>query len=272
MAPVILIKAQPAGSAGGKKPVNPAAAKPDKKPRQQHKLEDVLCAARKMMRLYDIEGYEKAVAFLRHALDQSPAYAPAHAALAEAFSLWGFRLELNGGSAESYYKLAVEHAAKAKQLAPERADSHRAVAVAHRRGAAADPKMRKEAILCALDLEPESADNWYEYWRAFGYSPADAAVKRALELDPSCPGIYIDLGVVLCEGGRLKEAERYLRHALKLVPRNSLVLYNLAMVLDRQGRRDEALKISHLAVQEHPKDPLVLEGHKRLVGGNDEPF
>ncbi len=242
------------------------SAPPKAAVRPRHKLEEVLRAARAKMRLLDIEGYEKAVAFLRHAIDEAPFYAPAHALLAEAYSLWGFRLELNGGRAESYYSLAVNHAETAVRLAPERADSHRAVSVALRRGAAADPQRRKEAILTALDLDPDNPDGWYEYWRAFGYSSSLSSIQRLVDLDGTNPAIFIDLGVVLCEEGRLAEAERYLRQALKLVPRNSLVLYNLAMVLDRLDRTDEARDALRVAHEMHPDDPLIVEGLQHFQG------
>lgn len=230
-------------------------------------LIDIMKKARAKMRLFDIEGYVKAVALLRHVINASPLYGPAHAALGEIYSHWGFRLELNGKAAESFYSLAMRHAKRALDLAPEQSESHRSMAVALRRGEYANDSRRKEEILTALDLDPGLAENWYEYWRAFGYQSTDPTILRAMELDPENPGMYIDFAVVLCGEGRLAEAERHLRQALKLAPRNSLALYNLSMVLDRRNAPKEALAVLRTAEEMHPEDPLVQRGLYLLTGG-----
>jgi len=230
------------------------------------RIQELFPKGREKLRLFDTEGFEDAVAIFRQIIDKAPSYGPAHAGIAEAYSYWGFRRELNGDESASYYALALQHAQQAGFYAPDRGDSHRALAVALRRGAAADPERRKEEILIALDLEPNSGENWYEHWRAFGYDPSEPSIRRALELDPNLCGAYIDLGVVLCERDRLDEAGAYLLRALKINPRNSLALYNLAMVMDRKGDPASAVKVLGNARKMHPEDSLIRWAWSRFQG------
>ncbi|MFC1679778.1 tetratricopeptide repeat protein [Elusimicrobiota bacterium] len=240
--------------------------KPQPQRRRGHALKEFLAKGRRQMRLFDTEGYELAVASFLQILDEAPGYGPAHAGLAEAYSYWGFRREINGEESQSYYALSLEHAEKAVDLAPDLGESHRALAVALRRGEHANAERRKEEVLIALDLDPNSAENWYEYWRAFGYQPHDTSIQRALELDPRLCAAEIDLGVVLCERDRLHEAARHLGKALEINPRNSLASYNLVMVLDRQGKGSAAREVLDRAREAHPNDPLITWATENFGG------
>lgn len=234
------------------------------------KITDLLDKAKDRMRLFDPEGYEEAVALLRRVLDKAPENAGAYAALAEVYSHWGFRREIIGQESQSYYDLSLECATKALTYSPERADTHRAMAIALRRGKRADAGKRKEQILVALDLNPNDAANWYEYWRAFGYDTSDSSIHRTLELDPFLCGAQIDLGVALCEEGRLEEAMHHLIQALRSSPRNTLAAYNLAMVLDRMGEQARALAVLNKAKEQQPDDPLIKKGIETLGGGGHD--
>lgn len=218
---------------------------------------ELVAEGKRFLMLFDQEGYAEAVAQYLQALAKSSGFAPAHAGLSEAYSYWGFRREIGGQESRSYYRLAFEHAEKALSLAPDRADSHRAMAVALRRGERSDPDRRREEVLAALELDPKDAHTWYERWRAFGYSLSDESIQRALEMDPRHIGAHIDLGVVLCDELRLNEALMHLMQAVQLNPRNSLAYYNLAMVLDRLDRSEQAVKALLKAQQMYRDDPLI---------------
>lgn len=216
------------------------------------------------MRLYDFEGYEAAVVSLMRAVDLEPNFAPAWAALAETYSHWGFRSEISGIDARPLYKMAFEAAQTAVRLAPERADAHRALAVALRRGEHADPVARRDESLTALDLDPKDASNWHEYWRAAGYQLPDGAIERCLEIDPRHGGARIDLGAALFSRGRFSEAAREFTLALQINPRSTLASYNLAMALGRLGNRPTAVQVVRRALKVRPDDRLLTDALKDL--------
>ncbi|MBI4345790.1 MAG: tetratricopeptide repeat protein [Elusimicrobia bacterium] len=226
----------------------------------------LLAAARRALALYDVEGWQEAVAVLREALELAPHDGACRAALAEAYAYWGFRREVSGLDCVDDYAMSLAEATEALKLAPERADCHRAMALALRRGEWANPERRREEVLAALDLDSGDPETWHEYWRVRGYDPEDPTLKRALQLGSGNCGLRIDLGVVLCERGRLREAEVQLRAALESNPRNALAHYDLAMVLWRGERTPEALALLRRARELHPEDPLLEDGLELMEG------
>lgn len=230
-------------------------------PHQEHYARGI-----QALRTFDLAGYELAVACFRQATDYAPQHAPSWAGLAEAYSYWGFRNEVAGEACEGLYEMSFECASRALRTAPERSDSHRAMAIALRRGPRADAVTRQEEILTALDLDPKDALNWYEYWRAGGYKVPDTALDRCLELDPWLCGAHIDYGAALCERGRLQEAAKEFALAVKVSPTNSLAHYNLAMVLLRLGHSPKAREVLERAIAARPDDSLILDGFKFLGG------
>lgn len=215
-------------------------------------------------RLYDIEGYEEAVVHLMRATDLTPSFGPGWAALAEVYSHWGFRNEISGIDGAPLYKMSFACAQAALRYAPERSDSHRAMAVALRRGEHAAPVARRAEILTALDLDPKDASNWHEYWRASGYQLPESSIERCLELDPRHCGARIDLGSALYSRGRFQEAAREFVQALQINPRNSLASYNLAMTTGRLGHRAKAVELLRRALKYRPGDALLGDGLKHL--------
>src|SRR5256885_1660826 len=90
----------------------------------------LLAEGRRMMRLFDPAGYEEAVSALRHALDLEPGSVAACALLAETYSYWGFREELNGRECQSFYDMAMELAEQAVAADADAPEGHRALSIA----------------------------------------------------------------------------------------------------------------------------------------------
>lgn len=222
---------------------------------------------RSMAKLFDLAGYEEAVAHFRHALELDPDCVSACVGLAETYSYWGFRREVSGLECQSYYDLSLEYASQALRMGPQLAESHRSLSVALRRGSHHDLDRSRAEILAAVDLRGDDAETWHQYWRAFGYDVSDPAIHRALQLDPRLCGAHNDLGAALCGNGRLAEAQARFQQALRLNPRNSLVQYNLAMTLDRQGLTQKAVALLRVARQMLPHDGLLESGWELLGGG-----
>lgn len=229
------------------------------------RLEPLFLEARRLMRLFDLEGYASAAARFRQILKLAPRSAAAHAALAETYSFWGFRREAAGQECLSYYDAAYALASEALRLAPERADGHRAFSLSIRRGAKRDRERAKREALLAVALDPNDGEAWHQSWRAAGYDLTDPAMRRARELAPSC-ALENDCGAALCEAGRMDEAVLRFMAALRINPRNSLVHCNLAMTLELKGMRTAAVEVLRRARALHPGDPLLARGWDRLAG------
>ena len=106
------------------------------------------------------------------------------------------------------------------------------------------------------------SDEWYE--RAFDLeenAPADAmhAYSKAIEFDDNQADAHINLGRLLQESGRLKEAEQHYRKALNCEPDSAVAAFNLGTVLEDQGRESEALDNYNSAV------PYLADAHHNLA-------
>ena len=70
---------------------------------------------------------------------------------------------------------------------------------------------------------------------------AEAAYRKVLALDPDHADAYLNLGALLCEAKRCKEAVALYDEALERKPGEALLHFNRAVALEDQGRWVEAL-------------------------------
>jgi tetratricopeptide (TPR) repeat protein len=92
--------------------------------------------------------------------------------------------------------------------------------------------------------DPATADEWYDAaldLEAVAVDAAEAAYRKALELDAAHPDAHLNLGRLLHEGGRLDEAEAHYRAAVAADPGSARAYYNLGVALEDLGRVDEAM-------------------------------
>jgi tetratricopeptide (TPR) repeat protein len=221
---------------------------------------DLYKEGRRLLLLFDIESYKEAVFCFMQVKSQLPDFCAAYASLAETYAYWGFRQEISGLDPWTYYSMSYENAEHALELDRESAEAHRAMAMAIRSGPRRNPALRKKHAQRAAQINPYNAENCWEAWRAGGHDPEDAAINKALALDPSLCGAHNDLGAALSEAGRDDEALYHLAHAEKINPRNALVHYNTAMVLFRKGLWDDALGRLKDGLRFHPDDRLLGSG------------
>lgn len=70
---------------------------------------------------------------------------------------------------------------------------------------------------------------------------AEAAYRRALALDPDLADAYLNLGALLCETGRCRDAIALYDLAIRRRPEVALLHYNRAIALEDAGRAADAL-------------------------------
>ncbi len=81
---------------------------------------------------------------------------------------------------------------------------------------------------------------------------AEAAYRRVIEVDPDHADAYLNLGALLCEGRRCREAVALYDQALSRHPGEALLHFNRAIALEDQGRNADALASYHESLRLEP--------------------
>ncbi len=107
--------------------------------------------------------------------------------------------------------------------------------------------------------------DWFD--RAVELEQADlegaiAAYRYAIEADASRIDARINLGRLLHEAGRLAKAERVYRDAIGLLGSDPVLLFNLGVVLDDMDRKREAVDAYEAALR---GDPALADCHYNLA-------
>ncbi len=122
----------------------------------------------------------------------------------------------------------------------------------------------------ALELDPAHAPAWAAladalmiglvrgaFVPAVALPDADAASRRALELDPDLGDAHGTLGIVRCFSGDLVGGMPSLERALELKSSNGTVYLMLTRALSALERHVEALAVAHTATQLDPMSALI---------------
>lgn len=199
-----------------------------------------------------------AVALLAPALARSPDDARLHLAMASSL------LDLPGR-----YREGLRHAQRAGQLAPDDPNVWRMAALAHLR--LADQKQARAAATRAIELDPLSWHGHYLLAHAHlgerkHHAAAVAAARRARELAPGEPEVYIVSARVMVAGRRkvspqeLAVAERFLREALRVDPLNLVAQRELASLDVARKNHVEAVDGLLTVLRSSPLDQATVEG------------
>lgn len=165
----------------------------------------------------------RAVALFEEANRIEPTYAPALAGLADAHSMlanYGFE------PGDRAWRAAIDAAEAALRLDPDLAEAHAS------RGS------------IAMQFEWD--------WRR-----AEAALRRAVELNPGYATARHWYGYQLMLAGQFADAERELRYALHLDPLSPIIHANVGFCLFVARRYDEALAHWATTLEMHPANRLV---------------
>ncbi|MBI5623911.1 MAG: hypothetical protein HY924_09045 [Elusimicrobia bacterium] len=217
------------------------------------------------LRRFDPPGYAEAVAFFSDAREGDPECAVSVAALAEAYSHWGFARKLIGQESESYFLLAFENACLALEMAPELAETHRAMAVCLRHRPRRGPEQGLAEASAAVRINPYDAMSCYELWRAMGHDPESPMIHKALALDPALLTVNNDLAVSLMEAERAQEAGFHLRQCLRVNYENAVARYNMVLLLACRGKTEQAQTLLEAWLKGPDFEPLVRSGNASLA-------
>lgn len=120
------------------------------------------------------------------------------------------------------------------------------------------------AFQSRLDLQPQHAPTYHSlgmaYYQSAQYPEAIAAFEQCLALNPKHPDANHDLAITLLMTGDPEKAMNYFFRQLELNPRPE-TYYNIGVILQQQDRHKEAIEyLSHAA----KLDPSYLPVHLNL--------
>ena len=186
--------------------------------------------------LHAVEAYRKAIAL-------DPNYAAAYAGLALAQARIG---DLTGDT-QGGIERAGQNADMAIALAPNDATGY-ATRSYIRSGWLWDWAGAMADIERALSLDPHDSEVQHRYALVLSslsrLPEAIAAQKKAAELDPLSGGSWSNLGTIYAEAGNFAAADAALGRAIELEPTHMFALYNLAILRLLQGQAQEAIKVA----------------------------
>lgn len=187
------------------------------------------------------DDLHKSVAYFEAALTRDPAYAPAYAGLADAYSMFAVLNMLPAGEA---FPRVRDNVAAALRADPGLGDAHSSLAWMKRlfewdwAGAEAEH-------LLALDLSPDSAT----VHRLFGSYLAAAGntenalkeFERARELDPVSLIIHVEMAWALYMARDFSRAAEESWRALVMEPKFAPAQHTLGLAYERMGMTEEAI-------------------------------
>lgn len=216
------------------------------------------------------EGYKKAIEHANQAIARDPAYALAHAALADSYALLG-STPSDVLPRQEAMERARAAALRALALDDMLAEAHTSLAFV---------KMHydwqwDEAELefqRAIELDPgyATAHHWYAYCLVARrrYEASIAAIRRAHDLDPLSVIISSDVAEIYYFAGRYDDAIRQARQTLEMDPSFALARRVLGWSLQRQGKHDAAIEELQRAwsISELERASTGSSGNEFLLG------
>ena len=91
---------------------------------------------------------------------------------------------------------------------------------------------------------------------------AQAAYRRAIELDPSFADSYLNLGAMLCEAQHFNVAVSLYDSAIVACPNSALIRFNRAVALEDLGRLEEAVSSYERSLK---LDPSLADAHFNIA-------
>ncbi len=216
------------------------------------------------------EGYDAAIKCFEKAIEIDPAYALAHAGLADIYNLLPI---YDGFAPDEYFPKAKAAALKALFLDGNLAEAHTALGLAllhyDWNWAGAEVSFQN-----AVKLDPNYAAGYQllgiYFLRVNRIGDALVSLKKARELDPFSPINTVWLAEVLRHYGETEASIRLHRETIESFPDFFLAHYHLAFSYLDAGRLDEAEFHRERAVTLSHENSLTLslQGILQAAGGN----
>lgn len=201
---------------------------------------------------------KQAIDYFRQAVTLAPDYAPAHAAIADAYAQLVYGCYLAPAEGFGHARDALGRARTLDPASPELLASEGYLHMYFDWDFAAAQRKFEEAILSNPNYAP--AYDWLGvlFTAMEKPGPARAALERAYQLDPGSLPIATDLGFHLHYSGRNKQAEEALRQVLSRDPNFGPAHFWMGRVLNAEGDcRGARLELASVPAALQQWQPLI---------------
>jgi len=203
------------------------------------------------------DGFYKAIEYFQQAVDKDPAYALAHAGIADSYVLLGWNCYLLPKEAFPKAKMA---AMRALRLDPDLGEAHAPLAAVlwlyEWKWQEARAEFRR-----SLELNPAypTANHWYsEYLMTMGrLDEVIAGMKKSQELDPLSLIISVAIGWALYMGRRYEESLEQFRRSVELEPNYPMTCWILGLLLRKMGHFEQAIEEGDKGVKLSVGSPVM---------------
>jgi len=203
------------------------------------------------------DGFYKAIEYFQQAVDKDPAYALAHAGIADSYVLLGWNCYLLPKEAFPKAKMA---AIRALRLDPDLGEAHAPLAAVlwlyEWKWQEARAEFRR-----SLELNPAypTANHWYsEYLMTMGrLDEVIAGMKKSQELDPLSLIISVAIGWALYMGRRYEESLEQFRRSVELEPNYPMTCWILGLLLRKMGHFEQAIEEGDKGVKLSVGSPVM---------------
>src|SRR5215469_12852819 len=203
------------------------------------------------------DGFYKAIEYFQQAVDKDPAYALAHAGIADSYVLLGWNCYLLPKEAFPKAKMA---AMRALRLDPDLGEAHAPLAAVlwlyEWKWQEARAEFRR-----SLELNPAypTANHWYsEYLMTIGrLDEVIAGMKKSQELDPLSLIISVAIGWALYMGRRYEESLEQFRRSVELEPNYPMTCWILGLLLRKMGHFEQAIEEGDKGVKLSVGSPVM---------------
>jgi eukaryotic-like serine/threonine-protein kinase len=193
------------------------------------------------------EGFEKAIGYFRSAVNLDPKFALAYAGLAQTYVLKGSYFLLPSAKANDSARVAAQEALDLDETIGEAHTALASVAEWKWDWAGVEKEYQR-----SIELSPNfaTAHQWYgEFLSYMGRCEEGLThVRKAQELDPLSPVVYLAQGGVLLQLRRYDDAIQQARKSLELDPQFARAYNLLSAALLFKGQHADAVREAEKAV------------------------
>src|SRR5215471_9953142 len=203
------------------------------------------------------DGFYKAIEYFQQAVDKDPAYALAHAGIADSYVLLGWNCYLLPKEAFPKAKMA---AMRALRLDPDLGEAHAPLAAVLWLYEWKWQEARAE-FKRSLELNPAypTANHWYsEYLMTMGrLDEVIAGMKKSQELDPLSLIISVAIGWALYMGRRYDDSLEQFRRSVELEPNYPMTSWILGLLLRKMCNFEQAIEEGEKSVRLSGGSPVM---------------